>query len=78
VIGSIRRECTDHVIVFNKAHLLRILRQYVDEYYNPSRTHMSLDKDCPEPRDVEHPSGGEVVEMPILGGLHHRYGRRAA
>ena len=78
VIGSIRRECTDHFIVLNEVHLKRILREYVDAYYNVSRTHLSLNKDCPEPRTVEHPSRGEVGEMPILGGLHHRYHRRAA
>ena len=78
VIGSIRRECTDNFIVLGEAHLRRILRQYVDEYYNASRTHLSLDKDCPEPRPVEHPSGGVVVKMPVLGGLHHRYHRQAA
>ncbi len=78
VIGSIRRECTDHFIVLNEVHLKRILREYVDAYYNVSRTHLSLNKDCPEPRTVEHPSRGVVAEMPILGGLHHRYHRRAA
>ena len=78
VIGSIRRECTDHFIVLNEAYLRRILRQYVDEYYNASQTHLSLDKDCPKPRPVEGLSGGEVDGMPILGGLHHRYYRRAA
>ncbi|MDP8238817.1 MAG: integrase core domain-containing protein, partial [Candidatus Hatepunaea meridiana] len=78
VIGSIRRECTDHFIVINEAHLRRILREYVDGYYNTSRTHLSLDKDCPESRPVELPSQGVVVEMPVLGGLHHRYSRKAA
>ena len=78
VIGTIRRDCTDHIIVLNETHLKRILRQYVDDYYNVSRTHLSLGKDCPEPRAVELPSGGEIVEMPVLGGLHHRYHRRAA
>lgn len=78
VIGTIRRDCTDHIIVLNETHLKRILRQYVDDYYNVSRTHLSLGKDCPEPRAVELPSGGEIVEMPVLGGLHHRYHRRVA
>jgi len=78
VIGSIRRECTDHFIVMNEAYLKRILHQYVDDYYNVSRTHLSLNKDCPESRAVEHPAGGVVVEMPMLGGLYHRYHRRAA
>ena len=78
VIGSIRRECTDHFIVINEMHLRRILREYVDGYYNISRTHLSLGKDCPAPRDVEPLAAGNVVDLPILGGLHHRYFRHAA
>jgi transposase InsO family protein len=77
VIGSIRRECLDHIIVLNETHLRRILKEYF-EYYHCCRTHLSLDKDCPEPRSVSPSSMGEVVEFSVLGGLHHRYSRRAA
>ena len=78
VIGSIRRECCDHIIVFSEAHLRRILREYVDCYYNVTRTHLALDKDCPEPRMIEMPDKGEVTNSPVLGGLHNRYFRNAA
>jgi len=78
VIGSIRRECTDHIIVMNESHLRKILREYTDRYYNVSRTHLSLEKDSPEPRPCEQPAKGKVAEKPILNGLHHRYYRRAA
>jgi len=78
VIGTIRRDCTDHLIIFNEKHLKRVLSQYINEYYNVSRTHLSLDKDCPEPRDIETPEMGKIGDIPILGGLHHRYCRRAA
>ena len=77
IIGSIRRECLDHVIVLNEAHLKRILNSYF-EYYHDSRPHLSLDRNSPTPRNVEPPSLGEVVSIPIVGGLHHRYTRRAA
>ena len=77
IIGSIRRECLDHVIVFNERHLRRVLSTYF-EYYHRSRTHLSLDKDCPEPRPIQPPSAGTVVAFPQVGGLHHRYERRAA
>jgi transposase InsO family protein len=76
VIGSIRRECLDHVIIFNEQHLRRVLRQYLD-YYHRRRTHLGLDKDCPEPRAIELPEQGTIQSEPILGGLHHRYFRRA-
>ena len=75
--GSVRRECLDHVIVMSEAHLKRILAGYV-EYYNESRTHLSLDLDSPESRLVRTPKQGNVVAVPQVGGLHHRYGRRAA
>ena len=75
VIGSIRRECTDHVIVLGENHLRRVLKSYV-AYYNESRTHMALDGDAPTPRAVERK--GRVVAIPKVGGLHHRYARRAA
>lgn len=77
LIGSIRRECTDHVIVLNERHLRRILRGYA-EYYQRSRTHRSLSNDCPVPRNIEPPPMGEVVAFPKVGGLQHRYGRRVA
>jgi len=76
VIGSIRRECLDHVIVLNGAHLLRILRDYFT-YYHDARSHLSLDRNAPLPRKVEPPSCGHVVAIPHLGGLHHRYTRAA-
>ena len=77
VIGSIRRECLDHVIVLGEMHLRKILKSYF-AYYHHSRTHLSLDKDAPEPRGVQPPELGEVIELPLVGGLHHRYERRAA
>lgn len=77
VIGSIRRELLDHVIVLNERHLLRLMKSYTD-YYHESRTHLSLAKDAPNVRPVQPPAMGEVVELPQVGGLHHRYERRAA
>jgi putative transposase len=77
VIGSIRRECLDHVIVFQESSLRRILDSYF-EYYHRSRTHLSLGKDSPEPRPIQPAEMGRVVAVPQLGGLHHRYERRAA
>jgi transposase InsO family protein len=72
LIGSIRRECLDHVVVFGEAHLRRILAAYTC-YYNELRTHLSLDKDSPAHRPI-HPLG-QVMSRPILGGLHHHYCR---
>src|SRR6516162_7127156 len=77
VIGSIRRECLDQVIVFNEGSLRRILASYFD-YYHRSRTHLSLGKDSPETRPVQPPEIGPVVAVRQAGGLHHRYERRAA
>jgi putative transposase len=77
VIGSIRRDCLDHVIVLNERHLRRILREYIS-YYHTCRTHLSLNKDPPETRPVEPPEMGNIVAFPHVGGLHHRYGRIAA
>jgi putative transposase len=77
IIGSIRRECLDHVIVFDERHLRRVLLAYF-EYHHRSRTHLSLAKDCPEPRPIQPPSAGIIVAFPQVGGLHHRYERRAA
>jgi transposase InsO family protein len=72
LIGSIRRECLDHIVVFGEAHLRRILRFYAS-YYNKVRTHRSLDKDAPVSRPVQRT--GSIKSFPILGGLHHRYAR---
>ena len=77
VIGSIRRECLDHVIVFGEASLRRILYSYFS-YYHQTRPHLSLDKDAPDPRPIQPPELGRVVAVPQVGGLHHRYERRAA
>jgi transposase InsO family protein len=74
VIGSIRRECTDHIVPMGERHLLRVLREYV-EYYNESRTHQSLGGNSPAGRSVA--ADGELVSAPVLGGLHHRYSRAA-
>jgi Integrase core domain len=75
VIGSIRRECLDHVIVFNERHLRRVLRAYV-ACYQRSRTHLALGKDAPAERAVQQT--GRIVVRPEVGGLHHRYERQAA
>jgi transposase InsO family protein len=72
LIGSARRECTDHMIVFNEEHLRRILSKYAS-YYNEVRTHLALGKDAPSTRPVER--FGDIIAQPILGGLHHRYAR---
>jgi len=76
VIGSIRRECLDHMIILGEDHLRRILTEYFD-YYNRDRTHLSLERNSPVPREVEPTERGEVVAIPHLGGLHHRYTRAA-
>jgi transposase InsO family protein len=72
LIGSIRRECIDHVIIFNELHLKRTLGAYFS-YYHKARTHLALDKQCPEPRPVEQPDLGTVIAFPHVGGLHHEY-----
>jgi hypothetical protein len=77
VIGSIRRECLDHIVIFNERHLRRVLSSYVD-YYQSTRTHLSLAKDCPNSRPILTPRIGKVVAIPKVGGLHHRYERLAA
>jgi putative transposase len=77
LIGSIRRECLDHVITLNETGLHRVLKSYF-EYYERTRTHLSLEKDAPIPRTVQPPEFGTVIELPEVGGLHHRYERRAA
>ena len=75
-IGTIRRECLGHVIVFHESPLRRTLNSYFD-YYHRSRTRLSLGKDSPEPRAVQPPEMGSIVAAPQVGGLHHRYERRA-
>src|ERR1700719_1257469 len=77
LIGSIRRECLDHIIIFNESHLRRVLSSYF-QYHHKSRTHLSLGKDCPQPRPIQPPSAGKIIAFPEVGGLHHRYERRAA
>jgi transposase InsO family protein len=72
LIGSIRRECVDHLVVFGEQHLCRVLRAYA-HYYNETRTHRSLDKDAPVPRAVQRI--GRIESRPLIGGLHHRYVR---
>ena len=77
LIGPLRRECLDHVILFNEEHLRHILTDYLS-YYHRHRTHRSLEQDCQEPRAVEPPDQGTIIELPLVGGLHHRYARQAA
>ncbi|MCP4607429.1 MAG: transposase [Planctomycetes bacterium] len=77
VIGSIRRDCLNHCIVLGERHLHRLVSEYVD-YYNKSRTHLGLNKDCPITRDIDPPENGPIKSKPVLGGLHHRYYREAA
>lgn len=72
LIGSIRRECVDHVVVLGERHLRHVLLSYKD-YYNATRTHLSLNKDAPMSRAAE--TAGRIICHPILGGLHHQYGR---
>jgi transposase InsO family protein len=76
-IGSVRRECLDHVIVLTAAGLRRVLHEYV-AYYSHTRTHLGLEKDAPLPRPVTPLTAGRVIAIPQVGGLHHRYERRAA
>jgi putative transposase len=76
LIGSIRRECLNHVIIINERHLRQQLKSY-STYYHKARTHLSLDKQSPVPRSIESPAQGKVVAIPHVGGLHHEY-RRAA
>lgn len=78
VIGTLRRECLNHFIILGERHLHRILKEYIEEYYHTDRTHQGLDNDCPVPRAVDPPENGKVISIPVLGGLHHRYRRKAA
>ena len=78
LVGSIRRECLDHVIILSERHLRRVLSSYF-QYHHEARTHLSLDKDCPRPRPAQLLSAGHnIIAFPEVGGLHHRYERRAA
>ena len=77
LIGSIRRDCLNHVVVFGERHLRRVLAGYL-AYYHGSRTHLSLAKDTPTPRRVQGVTEGDVIAFREVGGLHHRYERRAA
>ena len=77
VIGTIRRECLDHVLVLGSDSLHRHLREFI-AYYHQTRTHLALTKDTPLPRLVQKPEDGRIVAIPEVGGLHHRYERRAA
>jgi transposase InsO family protein len=76
LIGSIRRECSNHVLVLGERHLRRILTRYL-VYYHQARTHLALDKDAPDVRPIALPSIGKIVQLPEVGGLHHRYVRQA-
>jgi len=75
VIGTLSRECLDHMIILNEKHLHSVLDEYINNYYNVSRTHMSLEKDSPVHRPVQ--ASGKIVSKLILGGLHHIYSRVA-
>jgi putative transposase len=77
LIGSIRRECLDHVLVLSERHLRRILARYFS-YYHRARTHLALDKDGPDVRPVERSEMGRIVQVPEVGGRHHRYMRQVA
>jgi transposase InsO family protein len=77
VIGTIRRECLDHVIVFNERSLYWHLQSFI-AYYHWSRTHLGLLKDTPAPSPIQSPEAGRVISIPVVGGLHHRYERRVA
>ena len=70
LIGSIRRDCLDHVVVFGERHLRHLLKSY-QQYYNEARTHLSLEKNAPISRAVQ--TVGQALAVPILGGLHHQY-----
>jgi len=77
LIGSLRRECLDHIIVLGEGPLRRMLTVY-SVYYHRARTHLALDNDAPAPRRVQFPTEGRVIAFPEVGGLHHRYERQAA
>jgi len=70
------RECLDYLVIFNERHLRRVFTSYLDYYHR--RTHHSLDKDCPEQQPKQVPKVGEIIAIPQVGGMHHRYQRLAA
>ena len=77
LIGTLRRECLDHMIVFNERCLHLHLQGFI-AYYHETRTHLGLQKDSPERRPIQPPEAGRIIAIPVLGGLHHWYDRRAA
>ncbi len=77
MVGTIKRECLNHMIIFSEAHAYRVLKKYF-KHYHDDRTPLGLDKDTPSFRAVEPPERGQVKRRPVLGGLHHRYFREAA
>ena len=77
LIGRIRRECLDQIVILGEQHLTAVFKEYFD-YYHRARTHRSLAQDCPIPRAVITPDQGRVVEFPLVGGLYHLYTRQAA
>ena len=77
LIGCVRQECLDHVIILDERHLRQVLKAYF-EYHQRWRTHLSLGMDCPETQLVQEPSMGKIIPFPEVGGLHHHYERRAA
>jgi transposase InsO family protein len=77
VIGTIRRECLDHMIVIDERCLYQHLKRFT-HYYHRSRTHLALEKDSPEPRAIQVPDAGRIIANPIRRWTHHRYERRAA
>jgi putative transposase len=77
VIGSMRRECLDHVVIWNERSSRRMLQQYLG-YSHHWRTHRALEKDAPRPRPAQAPGCGRIIDVPHLGGLHHHDERRAA
>jgi hypothetical protein len=78
MIGTLRRELLDHVMVLNQRHLERLLREYLTQYYHPARPHRGLGGETPVPQPGTPAGQGEVLSVPVLGGLHHRYYRAAA
>jgi transposase InsO family protein len=77
LMGTLRRDCLDHMVVLDETHRRRLRRDYL-AYYHRVRTHLSLAKDSPEPGAVQRFDLGRIVETPLVGGLHHRYRRVAA
>jgi transposase InsO family protein len=77
VIGTIRRECLDEIIILNENHLRKVIREFID-YYHTARTHQSLNDNAPFPRKIETPEKGKIKSVAFLGGLQHRYFRQAA